>query len=335
MEVTSSSTPAEKAAQQKEVAAKEKEAKEKKEKETTGKRPTATNVTCNYELATSTDTCTAQVADTGPAPTTVPTGTVTFASTGGGGFPYGSTCAIAASASAPGVPFCSVIFLPGGASLPTITVSYSGDSNHAAGQGKSEFAQFPAPEDTGEQLAFAGAGELPETVTVETEAPVNGTTVETSVDQQTGQETDPPDPNSPIGMALDSIPKIDTSTLDPTGAAGLQKVEELVRAIPYADGYVRRAAEDAEVKGEALLAYARQLAATGDPVQVAQAQSLYDQLVKVEAAYASVVKATADAQAAAPAASSSSYRQLAQAARAKPRAKPREHSDALPAPTSN
>jgi hypothetical protein len=323
MEVASSSTPAEKEAKEKQ--AKEEAAKKaKEESEKAAKRPTATAVTCNYEFATSTDTCTAQVADAGAAPEVVPTGTVTFTNTGAGGFPYGTTCTITASASAPGVPFCSVIFLGGGSGLPMITASYGGDSHHSPSTGSTSFAQFGPPEETGEEFAFGGPDQFPETVTVETEAPVNGTTVDTSADQQTGQETDPPDPNSPIGMALDSIPKIDTATLDPTGAQRLTALAGLVKQIPYSE-YPGTAAQEVEVKGEALLAYARQLGASGDAAQVAQAESLYDQLVKVEEAYERVAKATAAGQTAAPAASSSSYQPFAQAARARSHAKPREH----------
>jgi hypothetical protein len=197
-----------KKAKEEEKAKEEAAKKAKEEAEKSAKRPSATSVTCNYEFATSTDTCTAQVADAGPAPAIVPTGTVTFTNTGAGGFPYGTTCTIAASASAPGVPFCSVIFLGGGSGLPMITASYGGDSHHSPSDGSTSFAQFGPPEETGEEFAFGGPDQFPETVTVETEVPAEGTTVDGTINEQTGEETNPPDPNSPIGIALDSIPKV-------------------------------------------------------------------------------------------------------------------------------
>jgi hypothetical protein len=284
MEVTSSLTPAEKEAKEKQ--AKEEAAKKAKEEaeKASALRGSATAVSCNYELATSTDTCTAQVADTGAAPEVVPTGTVTFSNTGPGGFPYGTTCTIAASASAPGVPFCSVIFLGGGSGLPMITASYGGDSHHSPSKGGTSFAQFGPPEETGEEFAFGGPDQFPETVTVETEVPAEGTTVDGTVNEQTSEETDPPNPDSPIGIALDSIPKVDTATVDETGAKGLTKLGELLKQLPYYEGAALVfAAEEINEKGEALLAYANKLADSGDPASIAQAKSLYKQLVSFSA----------------------------------------------------
>ncbi len=271
----------------------EEAAKKAKEEAEKAKRPTATDVTCNYEFATSTDTCTAQVADAGPAPEVVPTGTVTFTNTGAGGFPYGTTCTIAASASAPGVPFCSVVFLGGGSGLPMITASYGGDSRHSPSDGSTSFAQFAPPEETGEEFAFGGPEQFPESVTVETEVPAEGTTVDGTVNQQTGEETDPPDPSSPIGIALDSIPKVDSSTLDATGATDLAALSALVKDFPYSND-LSTAAKAIEAKGEALLDYAHQLEASGDAAQIAQAKSLYAQLVSLDTSYELIVRVIAN-----------------------------------------
>jgi hypothetical protein len=272
-----------------------KKAKEEAEK-ASALRGSATEVSCDYEFATSTDTCTAQVADAGAAPEVVPTGTVTFTNTGAGGFPYGTTCTIAASASAPGVPFCSVIFLGGGSGLPMITASYGGDSRHSPSDGSTSFAQFAPPEEMGEEFAFGGPEQFPETVTVETEVPAEGTTVDGTVNQQTGEETDPPDPNSPIGIALDSIPKVNAATLDGTGATDLTALAALVKEFPYSTD-LNTAAKTIEAKGEALLDYARQLEASGDPARIAQAKSLYDQMVSLNTSYELIVRVIANDQA--------------------------------------
>ena len=326
MEVTSSSTGpsnAEKEAKEKEAAKKAKEEAEK----ASALRGSATAVSCDYEFATSTDTCTAQVADTGAAPEVVPTGTVTFTNTGAGGFPYGTTCTIAASASAPGVPFCSVIFLGGGSGLPMITASYGGDSHHSPSNGSTSFAQFGPPEETGEEFAFGGPEQFPETVTVETEVPAEGTTVDGTVNEQTGVETDPPDPNSPIGIALDSIPKVDAATLDGTGAQDLTALSALVKDFPYSTD-LSTAAKAIEAKGEALLDYAHQLEASGDAAQIAQAKSLYNQLVSLNNSYELIVRVIANDQAGVtsatkPVATKSSIGPLATAARRRPRARAR------------
>jgi hypothetical protein len=317
-----------KKAKEEEKAKEEAAKKAKEEAEKSAKRPSATSVTCNYEFATSTDTCTAQVADAGPAPAIVPTGTVTFTNTGAGGFPYGTTCTIAASASAPGVPFCSVIFLGGGSGLPMITASYGGDSHHSPSDGSTSFAQFGPPEETGEEFAFGGPDQFPETVTVETEVPAEGTTVDGTINEQTGEETNPPDPNSPIGIALDSIPKVDAATLDGTGATDLTALSALVKDFPYSTD-LDTAAKAIEAKGEALLAYAHQLEASGDAAQIAQAKSLYDQLVSLNTSYELIVRVIANDLAGGTSATkpvatkSSSIGPLATAARRRPRARAR------------
>jgi hypothetical protein len=303
-----------------------KKAKEEAEK-ASALRGSATAVSCDYEFASSTDTCTAQVADTGAAPEVVPTGTVTFSSTGAGGFPYGTTCTIAASASAPGVPFCSVIFLGGGSGLPMITASYGGDPHHSPSKGSTSFAQFAPPEETGEEFAFGGPEQFPETVTVETEVPAEGTTVDGTVNEQAGVETDPPDPNSPIGIALDSIPKVDAATLDGTGAQDLTALSALVKDFPYSTD-LSTAAKAIEAKGEALLDYAHQLEVSGDAAQIAQAKSLYNQLVSLNTSYELIVRVIANDQAGVtsatkPVATKSSIGPLATAARRRPRARAR------------
>src|ERR1039458_35081 len=65
--------------------------KAKEEAEKAAKRPTATTVTCNYEFATSENTCVAEVGDAGTGTPVMPTGAVTFTTTSGG-FTSGASC---------------------------------------------------------------------------------------------------------------------------------------------------------------------------------------------------------------------------------------------------
>jgi hypothetical protein len=154
--------------------------------------------------------------------------------------------------------------------------------------------------------------------------PAEGTTVDGTVNQQTGEETNPPDPNSPIGIALDSIPKVDTATLDGTGAQDLTALSALVKDFPYSTN-LGTAADAIQTKGEALLAYAHQLEASGDATQIAQAKSLYNQLVSLNTSYELITRVIANdlagvTSATKPVAGKSSIGPLATAARRRPRA---------------
>ena len=77
------------------------------------------------------------------------------------------------------------------------------------------------------------------------------------------RKPDPPKPNSPIEIALDSSPKVDAATLDATGATDLTALSALVKDFPYSTD-LGTAADAIQTKGEALLAYAHQLEASGD-----------------------------------------------------------------------
>ena len=90
MEVTSSST----GPSPEEVAKKAKEEAEK-----SAKRPSATMVTCNYEFATSENTCVASVGDAGAGTPVTPTGTVTFTTTSGGF--SGASCSVTPESTSP------------------------------------------------------------------------------------------------------------------------------------------------------------------------------------------------------------------------------------------
>jgi hypothetical protein len=102
---------------------------------------TSTQVICNLVIATASDTCTATVGDGAAAGSTNPTGTVSFASTSGGGFPLGNVCTLVPTPMSPNVSSCSVQFLPPSApsTLPAITATYSGDKTHAASGGSTHY----------------------------------------------------------------------------------------------------------------------------------------------------------------------------------------------------
>jgi hypothetical protein len=99
-------------------------------------RASAIEVICNFEVAPSTFTCTAQVGDASEAaPAKIPSGTVGFTAPTGGFAPT-SSCALKPTPSSPNVSFCSVTFVPPSGGIPTgtlvpVTGAYSGDSTFA------------------------------------------------------------------------------------------------------------------------------------------------------------------------------------------------------------
>src|ERR1041385_297033 len=108
---------------------------------------TATQVICNLEIATATDTCTATVGDAAPSGSTNPTGTVTFATKNGGVFLAGNTCQL--KATVPGnTSSCSAQFAPPSkpASFPEIVATYSGDETHNSSTGETHYGPASALE---------------------------------------------------------------------------------------------------------------------------------------------------------------------------------------------
>jgi len=97
---------------------------------------TSTSVTCTYLITSGVDTCTATV-----TAATAPTGTVVFASQGGGAFTAGSSCTLAPTP-ASGAASCSVQFLPPSSGLPAITATYSGDAQHLSSSAQTQVS-FP------------------------------------------------------------------------------------------------------------------------------------------------------------------------------------------------
>ena len=117
-----------------------------------GKRATGTSASCTTATVGQTSTCTAVVLDTDTGTATAPTGVVTWS--GSGGSFNASTCTLIAST-------CSVKFTPSAPGSPQLTVSYGGDSTHAAsskaitltvgqGAGSVSIANLPS------SAAFAG-----------------------------------------------------------------------------------------------------------------------------------------------------------------------------------
>ena len=104
-------------------------------------RPSSTQVICNYDVATGTDTCGANVADAGAPPTITPTGQVRFSSNFGGTF-RGDSCTLAQTPDSPGVASCTVQFLP----PPTqpviqpggVSATYAGDAEHSGSGGATQ-----------------------------------------------------------------------------------------------------------------------------------------------------------------------------------------------------
>ncbi len=235
----------------------EQEAKAKKEAEQSAKRPTGTSVTCNYEFATSEDTCVASVGDAGSGTPVTPTGTVTFTTTTGG-FTSGATCALAPTPGSPSVGSCTLVYFTTNSGLPTITASYGGDARHAGSVGHTQFLGLG---NEGTYEAPAGpSGQYPNEVKVSTEVPIAGTTVEGVVDAPNGNPA--PLPLSlPALTGLDAISaedlkltEKDTTKVDNTGAQNSKDLKELGESLEKLDARTAElmkgsgAAEAAEAK---------------------------------------------------------------------------------------
>jgi hypothetical protein len=228
----SSEKPAEEAGKKSREAA---EAKSKEEAEKNARlRHTATFVSCNFDELTLMDTCTAQVADAGAAPTTVPGGPVAFVSSGAGSFTLGDSCTLALSGATSPIPFCSVEFQPPSSALPAITARYAGDATHAGSEAMTHYLGAAAQATTVE-AARPPKGQLPSEVSVKTEAPAPGTTVEATVSDQTGAVPDPPPAGSPLDKALRKIPDFEEAVI--TGFAHekvlIDTAQEFLHRYPY------------------------------------------------------------------------------------------------------
>lgn len=207
MEVISSSTGptnAEKEAKEKEAAQKAKEEAEK------AKRPSATMVTCNYEFATSENTCVASVGDAGTGTPVTPTGTVTFTTTSGGF--SGASCSVTPESTSPSIASCTLVYQTANSGLPEITATYGGDARHTGSAGHTQFLGSGSEEGTAETPP-GKPGEYPNEINFGLEVPANGTTVE-GIAQGANQNP------APLPLTLPSL-----TGLDPVSAADLKLVE--------------------------------------------------------------------------------------------------------------
>jgi hypothetical protein len=204
IEVTSST--AEKEAKEKEAAKKAKEEAEK-----AAKRPTATTVTCNYEFATSENTCVAEVGDAGTGTPVMPTGAVTFTTTSGG-FTSGASCSLAPTSGSPSVGSCTLVYQTANSGLPEITATYGGDARHTGSVGHTQFLGSGSEEGTAETPP-GKPGEYPNEIELGLNVPTNGTTVEGAAE---GSNPDP----APVPMTLPAL-----LGLDAVSAADLKLTE--------------------------------------------------------------------------------------------------------------
>ena len=104
--------------------------------------PTATQVMCNFIVATDRHTCFVTVGDaTGKG--VVPTGTVTLSSGNGGHFPLGKTCALKGREGSVGVASCDAEYMAPKNKPLEVTAVYGGDATHASSSGKTRFLLAP------------------------------------------------------------------------------------------------------------------------------------------------------------------------------------------------
>ena len=243
-----SSTPAEEAA---------KKAKEEAERE---KRATGTSIICNYEFATSENTCVASVGDVGAPPSIAPTGTVTFTTTSGG-FSSGATCSIAPTPSSPSIASCSLVYFTTDSGLPSITATYGGDAHHAPSSGKTQFLGM-GTEGTYES-PIGPSGQYPNELALNTEVPIGGTTVEGTAQG--------PDPNPiPVPIVLPGI----SSALDATSAADLRIVEALASEVDVGGAQSTAKVSELDESIEKLDARAVELTKAASPAEQADGQKL-------------------------------------------------------------
>jgi len=130
------------------------------------KRRSATTVQCDRfeQVGGAYFQCTATVADASSQPTRlVPSGNVDFALDAGadGAFPQGQTCMLAPSQSGP-TAFCSVTYQPGprgvpAGTQPSLSATYTGDSNFQSSTGQPENQSVERPEPASSESGMPSA----------------------------------------------------------------------------------------------------------------------------------------------------------------------------------
>jgi len=261
-----------KKAKEEEAAKKAKEeetARKAKEEAEKAKRPSATMVTCNYEFATSENTCLASVGDAGSGTPITPTGSVTFTTTSGG-FTSGATCSLAPESTSPSIAACTLVYETANSGLPEITATYGGDARHTGSAGHTQFLGAGSEEGTAETRP-GKPGEYPNEIELGLNIPTNGTTVE-GVAQ--GANPDP----APLPLTLPAL-----TGLDATSAADLKLVETDLTKV---DNTGAQNAADVKALGTSLETLNQQTvdvkSTASTPAAQAEAQKLQQDTQKAE-----------------------------------------------------
>jgi hypothetical protein len=239
--------------------AKEEPAK-KEEAETTAKRPTATSVVCDYEFATSENSCVASVGDAGPGAPVTATGSVKFTTTSGG-FSSGATCTLSPTPGSPSVASCPLVYQTANSGLPEITATYSGDSRHAGSVGHTQFLGTGSSE-AEEETPPGKPGEYPNEVVLDLEVPASGTTVE-AVAQG------PAESPAPVPMALP-----ESGGLDAVSAADLKLVETDAKKVDDSGAQNASEVKELDQSIEKLNQRAVEVTRAGAPAEQAESQTL-------------------------------------------------------------
>jgi len=239
----------------------EEAAKKKEEAEKAAKRPTGTSVVCDYEFATSENTCVASVGDGGTGTPVTPTGTVTFTTTSGG-FTSGASCSLAPTPGSPAVGSCTLVYETADSGLPSITATYGGDARHVGSVGQTQFLGT-GPDETSAEAPPGQPGQYPNEIGLETQVPIAGTTVEA-----TAQGSDP----HPLPTAL-TLPA-PTEGLDGASAIDLGLTEALVGEVDLSGAQNAKALSEMNQSVEALNQRAQELAKGPTPSEQGEGQRL-------------------------------------------------------------
>ncbi len=266
--------------------AKEEEAakKAKEEAERTGKRPTGTSVSCNYEFATSQNTCVATVGDGGPQPPVGPTGSVTFTTTSGG-FSNGASCVLTPTPLSPQVASCLMVYQTSFSGLPSITASYGGDARHAPSSGHTQFLGGGGPEETSAEGAKAAPGQYPNEVVLETTLPSLAASVEAALQASS---------HKLVGETL-KLPTLDPR-LDPQSATELSLLGSITREIGSAVEPVLKTAPKLDAEIQTVLGRVGELLKSPSQADQADGQILQKQSTEMLEALNKALQKQSEAQ---------------------------------------
>ena len=260
-----------------------KKAKEKEEAEKAGKHATGTSIICNYEFATSQNTCVASVGDGSAISPTTPTGTVTFTTTSGG-FSSGAKCSLTVTPGSPSVSSCSLVYQTAESGLPSITATYSGDSTHAPSAGHTQFLGSGINESNFE-TPTGPSGSYPNEVGIETNVPASGTTVEA-----TAQGSN----RSPGAVPL-VFPKLPVG-LDPESVTELGLLDGIGKVVNETCGQNLKDVMSMNVDTAKAVEHMNELLKSSNPVQQQQGQVLQQDLNKTLEALDKMLKEQAQIQ---------------------------------------